>query len=482
VLPPFKHIIFDEAHNIEQSATSFFSRHFSRRSLAGQCSRLQRRKKKRTLGLLPVLEKLSGKSPLYGQIRGQLSTVAEAARVLEQSALDLLGERASWRLGPVNGVKNGNDGDGKLEALFACMQDLSSSLAVLSGSFERLFGLFNTEDEPSALYECRLQLRRLAAAGDICESFLRFRDHPEDIFWLERQRDLRGEAGVRFVITPLDIAPIMKEAVYEPYQTLLFASATLTVNNSFRYWRGRIGLDATVNREVEESVFASPFDFERNVLLAIPREIPLPDETGYSDFVCRFLDEVLRISEGRALVLFTSYAQLQEAYQRLAAPLAEEGIPLLRQGEDDRSRLLKRFRQSRESVLLATDSFWEGVDAPGEALQLVIVSRLPFRVPTHPVLEARLEAVRERGGNPFWDLSLPAAVMRLKQGFGRLVRSKTDKGVVVILDARIVSKSYGRYFLDSLPKTRITVSTPNWVMNAVEDFLVEIRSEKEHIP
>ncbi len=482
VLPPFKHIIFDEAHNIEQSATSFFSRHFSRRSLAGQCSRLQRRKKKRTLGLLPVLEKLSGKSPLYGQIRGQLNAVAEAARTLESSALDLLGERASWRLNAVNGVKNANDGAGKVEVLFACLQDLSSSLAVLSGSFERLFGLFDTEEEPSALYECRLQLRRLAAAGDICECFLRFREYGEDIFWLERQRDLRGEAGVRFVITPLDIAPIMKEAVYEPYQTLLFTSATLTVNKSFRYWRGRIGLDTTVSREVEESVFASPFDFERNVLLAIPREIPLPDETGYSDFVCRFLDEVLRISEGRALVLFTSYAQLQEVYQRLAGPLAEEGIPLLRQGEDDRSRLLKRFRQSRESVLLATDSFCEGVDAPGEALQLDIVSRLPFRVPTHPVLEARLDAVREGGGNPFWDLSLPAAVMRLKQGFGRLVRNKTDKGVVVILDARIVSKSYGRYFLASLPKTRITVSAPNWVMNAVEDFLVEIRSEKEHIP
>jgi ATP-dependent DNA helicase DinG len=476
VLPPFKHIIFDEAHNVEQSATSFFSRRFSRRGLAGNLSRLLRRKKKRTLGLLPVLERLSGRSPIHTEIRGRLSEVAERAEALEQAALGLLGERTSLRLG-------GEGGGAELTAgLQDFLQALIRALSSLTVSFDRLFGLFGGEEEPPAVYECRLLVRRLAAAGDVCESFLRFREQREEIYWLERQRDVRGQAGVSFMITPLDIAPIMNKAVFEPYEALLFTSATLTVNNSFRYWRGRIGLDTVVDREVEECLFPSPFDFERNVLLAVPREVPLPDEAGYADYVGRFLEEVLRISEGRALVLFTSHTQLQETYERLAAPMAEEGIPLLRQGEDDRNRLLKRFRQTRESVLLATDSFWEGVDAPGESLQLVIVSRLPFRVPTHPVLEARLAAVRERGGNPFWDLSLPDAVMRFKQGFGRLVRGKSDKGVVIVLDARIVEKSYGKYFLASLPKTRMSVSAPNWVMNAVENFLVEIRTQKEHIP
>jgi ATP-dependent DNA helicase DinG len=482
VLPPFKHIIFDEAHNIEQSATSFFSRRFSRRSLTGQCSRLLRRKKKRALGLLPVLERLSGKHPLYTKLTGQLKAVLDRAQDLEKAALEMLGERAYLRLGGAADAPGAVAGGEVTAALFPRLQELSAAIASLAVGFAELTGLFDAEEEPTALYESRLQLRRLVAAGDICDSFLRFREQGEEVFWLERQRDARGEAGVRFVITPLDIAPIMKEAVFEPYQTLLFTSATLTVNNSFRYWRGRVGLDEAVAREVEECALPSPFDFERNVLLAIPREVPLPDEKGYADYIRAFLEETLKVSEGRALVLFTSYSQLQDAYRHLAAPLAGEGIPLLRQGEDDRSRLLKRFRENRESVLLATDSFWEGVDAPGESLQLVILSRLPFRVPTHPVLQARLEAVRERGGNPFWDLSLPDAVMRLRQGFGRLVRSKTDKGVVIILDARIVNKSYGRYFLASLPKTRLAVSAPNWVMNAVEDFLAEIRSEKEHIP
>jgi ATP-dependent DNA helicase DinG len=471
VLPPFRHIIFDEAHNVEQSATSYFSRTFGRRSLEGTLSRLQRRKKKRVLGLLPVLERLSGKDSVYDRVRGCLAEVSERAGALEKAALAVLGEQPSLRLSAEE-IENGCSAQ-----LRDPLQALILALDSLAAGFAGLFKLFSAEEEePAAVYESRLLLRRLASVRESCERFIRFREHREEIFWLERQRTAGGKTGVRFFITPLDIAPIMKKAVFEPYETLLFTSATLTVNNDFRYWRGRTGLDAVSDREVKESIFPSPFDFERNVLLAIPREVPLPDQAGYGDFLCGFLKEVLKISEGRALVLFTSYARLQETHERLAAPLREAGIPLLRQGEDDRNRLLKRFRRSTESVLLATDSFWEGVDAPGEALQLVIVSRLPFRVPTHPVLEARLAAVREKGGNPFWDLSLPDAVMRFKQGFGRLVRHRTDRGAVVVLDARIVDKSYGRYFLASLPKTRLAVSTPKWVMNAVEDFLVEIRA------
>jgi ATP-dependent DNA helicase DinG len=318
-------------------------------------------------------------------------------------------------------------------------------------------------------------MRRLAQVGDICQRFLRFRENPGEIFWLESRRNFRGEATVRFVVTPLDVSTVMREAVYEPYETVLFTSATLTVNRQFDYWKNRVGLNASAGRSSTEAVFPSPFDYSRRVFLGIPEEAPDPDHEDFPDFLSRFIREALLVSEGRALVLFTSYALLDSTFSKVQPDLSAKGMLLMRQGEDERSRLLNAFRENTDSILFATDSFWEGIDAPGKSLEVVVLTRLPFRVPTDPIQEARAEAIEQRGGKSFWELALPDAIIRLRQGFGRLMRRQDDYGAVLILDPRIVRKSYGRYFLDSLPQTRTVVSSVQGVLNALEDFIVSMR-------
>jgi ATP-dependent DNA helicase DinG len=253
----------------------------------------------------------------------------------------------------------------------------------------------------------------------------------------------------------------------------VFTSATLTVDQRFDYWKKRLGLSAPADRSTSEAVFPSPFDYEERVFLGVPKEAPEPEAKEFPGFLTQFIREALLISEGRALVLFTSYALLDSTFAGIQPALAEAGLPLMRQGQEERSRLLDRFRETTDSVLFATDSFWEGIDAPGKALEVVILTRLPFRVPTDPIMEARAEAL----ANPFWELALPDAIIRLRQGFGRLMRRQDDYGAVLILDPRIVRKSYGRYFLDSLPKTRTAISSNQGVLQAFEDFLVSQRTK-----
>lgn len=471
VLPPFQRIIFDEAHNIENSATSFFSRSFSCLSVAKYTGRLLRKKKGRNFGLLLGLEKLLHHHNLINSIQGYLDEVAGKSRSLDVISAQLTGENLNYRL-----TKETPDIQ---SLLLKPLTDLRQSIMGLLSCFEELFKNLSEEDEEeSIVYECRIELRRLNAVAEICMHFLNFEDNDQDVFWLEKRKNYRGENYIRFVITPLDISMLMNEAVYKPYKTVIFTSATLAVNHSFNFWKSRVGFNCAVEREIEEGIFVSPFNYKRDVILGIPKEAPPPSEQVYTAFISVFVQEVLKISEGRGLLLFTSYSMLKEVYNEVEEPLRKLGINVLRQGEDERNRLLQRFQEDTASVLLATDSFWEGVDTPGEALEVVIICRLPFRVPTDPVIEARLAAIDKRGGNSFWELLLPDAVLRLKQGFGRLIRHKSDRGIVLILDTRIITKQYGRIFLSSLPETLQIVSESRFLLERMEDFIVNMRNKQ----
>ena len=319
-------------------------------------------------------------------------------------------------------------------------------------------------------------MRRLKAVAEICDQFKRIEEQENDIFWLERRRTGAGESFVRYIITPLHIAPVMKEAVYDPYRTVILTSATLTVNNSFNYWKSRVGLSAA---EVMEDQFASPFNYKENVIFCVPDDIPAPNEPGYQEYVSPFLLQAIACSEGRALVLFTSYSMLNRTYAEIAPALNEQGIHIFKQGDDDRARLLDRFKNDIGSVLFATDSFWEGVDTPGEALELLVLCRLPFRVPTEPVIRARMEDIQKNGGNPFLDYSLPEAVIKFKQGFGRLMRRTSDRGVVLVLDSRVIHKNYGSIFLHSLPEVRSVVAPGTEVLSAIGKFLGRVKDGKD---
>ena len=293
------------------------------------------------------------------------------------------------------------------------------------------------------------------------------------VFWIERRgggrfgsRDggnkvaetsSRGRQNVFLQATPIDVGPILRECLWSKLDCAVLASATLAVGGGFEYIRQRLGLE-----HARESVLPSHFDYESQALLYVPPDLPDPRTPQFTARASERIRKLLEITRGRAFVLFTSYAQMNDIHQRL---LGEVEFPLLRQGDAPKSALLEEFRLTPNAVLLATSSFWQGVDVQGEQLSCVIIDRLPFAVPSDPVVAARVKAIDADGGNAFFQYQVPAAVITLKQGFGRLIRSLHDRGLLVLLDNRILKKQYGRVFIESLPNYKKTTE-----MSVVEKF------------
>ena len=465
VLPPFSRIIFDEAHNIEPSATSFFSEQFSRFSLLKQLNRLYRKRRNRTFGLIVRARRLLGNSEHFEKIPGLIEQIKEQSITLNNTALRMLqDERAVW-------VK-GDEETETLSLVIAEMVELQSRIIDLVHVLVDIQQfLEDKEEEQYLLQDLKLVALELEYICSICSRFREVTEYPESVFWLERRGSKEGEQHVVFIISPLSIASMMQEALFDRYGTIICTSATLTVKDRFSFWMKQIGMDRVEDERIESVLLQSPFPYRQNVLLAVPADAPPPDNESYPQYLSRVTAEVLSLSEGRGLVLFTSYALLNKVYEAVQPALSSRGITVLKQGEADRAKLLHDFTFDVASVLFATASFWEGIDAPGETLKVVIITRLPFKVPTGPVFRARMEAIEKSGGNSFFQLALPEAVMKFKQGFGRLMRRQTDHGIVLVLDSRIVSKSYGQTFLQSLPETVQSIKPGVPTIGEIENFL-----------
>jgi ATP-dependent DNA helicase DinG len=267
----------------------------------------------------------------------------------------------------------------------------------------------------------------------------------------------RGRHNVFLQATPIDVGPILRECLWSKLECAVLTSATLAVGGGFEYIRQRLGFE-----HAREFVLPSHFDYENQALLYVPPDLPDPRTPQFAAKASERIRKLLEITRGRAFVLFTSYAQMNEIHQRL---LGEMEFPLLRQGDAPKSALLEEFRRTPNAVLFATASFWQGVDVQGEQLSCVIIDRLPFAVPSDPVVAARVKAIDAAGGNAFFQYQVPSAVITLKQGFGRLIRSLHDRGLLVLLDNRILKKQYGRVFVESLPNYKKTTE-----MRMVEEF------------
>jgi ATP-dependent DNA helicase DinG len=293
--------------------------------------------------------------------------------------------------------------------------------------------------------------RRIRDARDGISIFLE-QSAAQHVYWVERTG--KTERYLALNAAPIDLAPVLRRMLFRDNCCCVMTSATLAVGRpDLAYFRTRIG--AT---EAEPLQLGSPFDFQKQMKMFIVQKMPDPRDAGYQKALEHWIALFVEKTDGRAFVLFTSYRDMQHLAGAMDKFFAAKNMNLLVQGGGvPRSKLLEQFKSTPCSVLFGTDSFWGGVDVPGEALSNVIITRLPFAVPDHPLIEAKLELIEERGGDPFTEYSLPEAILKLRQGVGRLIRTKTDRGIIVILDNRIVTKPYGRAFMQALPKCPVEI-------------------------
>jgi ATP-dependent DNA helicase DinG len=296
-------------------------------------------------------------------------------------------------------------------------------------------------------------LRRIGELRTALSFVLEARDK-NTVFWIERRgmtgpgRGRSGQQNVFLQATPIDVSQILKQTLFENFEAVVLTSATLAVSSGFEYIRRRIGIEHT-----RELIVPSHYDYANQSILYVPPDLPDPRSELFPAKATEKVRRMLEITQGRAFCLFTSYSQMNEIYERL---LGELGYPMLLQGSAPKRALLEEFRNTPNAVLFATASFWQGVDVQGEQLSCVIIDRLPFAVPNDPVVAARINAIDSEGGNAFFEYQVPAAVISLKQGFGRLIRSLKDRGLLGLLDNRVLKQRYGRVFIDSLPPYRKT--------------------------
>jgi ATP-dependent DNA helicase DinG len=269
------------------------------------------------------------------------------------------------------------------------------------------------------------------------------------VYWLERSG--KRQTIVTLRSAPIDVAPYLKEELLQRQTSVLFTSATLAMGGQIEPFQRRVGA-----QDVRSSVAHSPFDFARAMRIYVASDVPLPsprDARLALDVLTDYVRFCTLRNKGGSLVLFTSYSDMRQVADALEVDFAKARRPFLMQGGDlSRTELARKMRSAGNAILFGTDSFWTGIDVPGDALSQVIVTRLPFEVPSHPVLEARTEWIRDQGGNPFNELTLPDALIKFRQGIGRLIRTKSDRGIVTVLDSRLLAKPYGRHFLECLPK------------------------------
>lgn len=487
ILPAYKNVIFDEAHHIVDAATSHFGMRTTKYGIIRMLRRLKRRGSGGEMkGLIFYTASLATKLQKYFR-KGILSTVLrrveeilspQVDRVEEyvRDAFDALyyfvipmikegnSEEISLRI--TDGVRE-KEGWEEIDKKFSLLRIKLKELHEEVKTFVEVLADYEIEpDVARVLVEFKGIANKLDFYSDVIRSFL---DSEEDgyVRWVEG-RVRRGEIISGIGLSPLDVSPQLKEKLYSRCQTVVMTSATLAVKKSFNFLKSGLGLEE--NERVTDLILPSPFNYKEQALLAIPTDIPEPVERGYSEKLSPIILEAVKASRGNALILFTSYSLLDAVYKKIGEELGELGIIPLKQGNLPRARLLDRFRIEDNSVLFATDSFWEGVDVPGDALRLVIITRLPFKVPTEPIIEARVEHMESRGINSFIEYTVPVAVLKFKQGFGRLIRTKTDRGVVLVLDKRIISKHYGKFFLDSLPKCKKVTGLAEEVIKELELF------------
>lgn len=506
ILPPYKRVVLDEAHHIEDIATEYFADKVSRISLMRLLARLSSDRVEQ-LGKLNVLKKRFSESFSKGMnnqllsLSRRLATDLPTARQeimtsisntflnfetfvqsfamatssseespIAEDKLRLLSqhlEHADWKFHVQEKVKQLQDTIAKYCA----------SINSLDADMDALEDKRFVEQTRSLRFDIKSLAGRLHNAVLVLSDFVGSEQRPSRVRWIELQK-LKTMVNIQAVNADLDVSDRLLKCLFEPIPTVVLCSATLTTNKQFDFFRHRLGLydkkmeerEQLKDKIVTESVYDSPFNYSEQAMLVVPTDAPLPSHPQFQDSICENVWRAIQSSRGNAFVLFTSYTMMKGVYDKLLEKMHEHRYVPFRQGEENRRTLLDRFRQTDRAVLFGTDSFWEGVDVAGEALRCVIIVKLPFRVPSEPIMQARTEAIEAGGGSSFFDYAVPQAIVKFKQGFGRLIRNKSDRGCIVCLDPRLVTKRYGKMFLNSLPNCKTLFVEGNAMQKEMTQF------------
>jgi ATP-dependent DNA helicase DinG len=482
ILPQYKHLILDEAHHVEEVATQYFATRISSKKLFQLFSSITGDKGGGKLGAIAQMVTQSFLIP--ADIPCVKDLLDRLELYLPHQRKDI-GERIFFFFREFS--KFFNDESEKVRLLPKHLEssswndvlvpELEEIEKVVLDWVEKVEGL---ESSILSLKESGLTKKCEGHIADIqgfCKKIRRELGHlknfihapfdNESVRWIEKHH-----AGFELVSAKLEVADLLREFLFSKMKTTILCSATLASKGKFSYLRRRLGIV-----EAKEKLFDSPYEYKKNLLFCSLKEMPEPSHPTFSKRAIDALEQILLRSEGQAFVLFTSYQMLQSTAKVLRRRLS---YPLFIQGEEQRSQLLNKFRETKNAVLLGTDSFWEGVDVAGEQLRCVIIVKLPFQAPSDPLFEARCERIEQQGGAPFFEYALPKAVIKFKQGFGRLIRRHEDRGAVICLDPRLTQKGYGRLFSKAIPQGQECIGTLQEVTNRLQEFFQ--RSWQDHGP
>ena len=474
IIPSYDYLVIDEAHHLEEEATSQFGSRLSQGATEEYLERLEGsrgiyREMRAFLGQLLATPRASVLEPLVQEGEALLPRTREHTGTLWTTLATFLGNHhdegnARYLLLSVTRSSRVQPGWSEVEVAW---ENVDLALSEIARNLEKLLhALGGMEDSQLAGYDTLVMeiSSSLSAAEDIREKLSSFIIHPDDdqIYWMTQEaRD--GEVALE--IAPMHVGGILQKRLFSQKESVILTSATLSTQGNFEHISERLGLEDT-----DELLVDSPFDYPKAVMLCLPRDMPDPNSRSYQEAVQQAIIDICRAAGGRTMGLFTSHAALQATRSGIREELESLGFKVLAQGVDGTPRnLLDSFMQSPESVLLGTSSFWEGVDIPGGALKALVVARLPFNVPTEPVFAARSQLFED----PFNQFAVPQSVLRFRQGFGRLIRGEEDRGVVVVLDQRILSRPYGRVFLESLPGCTVVKGSLRELSQDVQQWIAK---------